>query len=390
MTDRRLSSAEIAALGGAFAAGYDSEAARRHFVPELSFTAKDDLSLALGWPFLLELEPPFGGDDPVKDVLGRLDATVPARSWPVDLATRAVRLLATGYVKFPKEAKPESLAAAARPEPFAAGETKQILATLFGRPVPGWRHAPWLLNALEALGGGSAVIDGVLDGMEAGGAAWDGVNAMPASVVRRLANVVRRLPAAEARVARDRAKALLDRTIAAVPRLLDDDKLSLVPARRLALMFDDPELIRRAAHKVGGEVALHDAVLLPREAFLEILKRRGKPTEGSEASAQYVVTGGSEVLELELERWPAYGTGTDKVAGHAYVLDQYGKFRLPGAVALIADMAAKSAVKSEATAWLARHSELALPVLKSLAESNSPAKSSAQRALKELAKSQPS
>lgn len=390
MTVNRLGPAERALLGGAFAAGYASEAATRHFVAGLSFSAANDLSLALGWPFLLQLEPPAGGDDPVSDVLGRLNTTVPARSWPVDLATRAVRLLASGYLKFPKEAKPESLGAAARSEPFAPNETKQILATLFARPVPGWRHGPWLLNALEALGGGAPVIDGVLDALEVGGAAWEGVNAMPASMVRRLANIVRRLPDAEARVARERAKAVLDRAVAAVPRLLDDDKLGLVPARRLALMLDDPELIRRAAHKVGGEVALHDAVLLPRDAFLDILRKRGKPVEGAEASAQYVVTGGSEALDVELERWPAYGTGTDKAAGHAYALDQYGKFRLPGAVALIADMAAKSAIKADAMVWLSQHADYALPVLESLVESGSPARASAQKALKELAKRLPS
>jgi hypothetical protein len=390
VTDERLDPDALAKLGGAFAAGYESKAAKLHFVEGVSFSLAQDLSLALGWPFLLELDEPFSPGDPVQETLSRLSSAVPPRRWPVDLATRAVRLLAFGYVKFPGEAKPEAIAAASRAEPFAAGEAKELIATMFARPLPGWRHAPWFLNALEALGGGGPVVDAVLDALESGNDNWRGVKPMPSSLVSRIAHLVRRLPEAEAQPRRERAKKLLQAALEKVPRLLDDDKLRLVPSRRLVMVVDEPELIRQGGAKMDGVLSLYDAAFLDRESFLDVLRKKGKPTEGAEASAQYVVAGGPDVLDIELERWPAYGTNMDKAAAHAYVLEQYGAFRLPGTVALIADMAAKSAVKAEALAWLAQNAVYAQPILADLAKSASPAKASAEKALKELAKRKPS
>ncbi len=390
MTHEKLSSTELATLGGAFAAGYESRAAQRHFTPEISFSAESDLSLALGWPFLLQLERALSPSDAVAETLSRLSSTVPPRVWPIDLATRAVRLLAVGYVKFPGEPKPDAAAAASRAEPFAVAEAKELLATMFARPLPGWRHAPWMLNALEALGGGGPVVDAVLDALESGNDNWRGVKPMPSSLVSRIAYVVRRLPEAEAQPRRERAKKLLQAALEKVPRLLDDDKLRLVPARRLVMVIDEPELIHQGGARMDGVLSLYDAAFLGREAFLDALRKKGKPTEGAEASAQYVVAGGPDVLDIELERWSAYGTNMDKAAAHAYVLEQYGMFRLPGAVALIADMAAKSAVKGDALAWLETHATFAQPVLEQLAKSSSPAKASADKALKELAKRKPS
>ncbi len=386
MTYEKMSSTDLTTLGGAFAAGYESRAAQRHFAPEIAFSAERDLSLALGWPFLLQLERALSPRDPVAETSSRLSATVPPRAWPVDLATRAVRLLSVGYVKFPGEPKPDAVAAASSTEPFAIDETKELLATMFARPLPGWRHAPWMLNALEALGGGGPVVDAILDALESGSVHWRGVKPMPSSLVSRAAHVVRRLPEADAQPRRDRANELLRAALAKVPRLLDDDMLSLVPSRRLVMIVDDPELIMRAGVKVDGVLSLYDAAFLGREAFLTALRKKGRPNEGAEASAQYVVAGGPDVLDIELERWPAYGTNMDRRAAHAYVLEQYGTFRLPGAVALIADMAAKSAVKADALAWLDTHVVFAQPILEQLAKSSSPAKASSAQALVELAK----
>lgn len=392
MTYEKLNREALAMLGGAFAAGYDSKAAKLHLVEGLSFSPEEDLSLALGWPFLLELElqPALAPSDPVKEVLDRLDATVPPRRWPVDLATRAVRLLASGYVRFPREPKPESVEAASRPEPFAPGEAKTILATLFARKVSGWRHAPWLLNALEALGGGADAVDAVLDGIEEGGDAWEQGGAMPCSVVTRAAHLVRRLPEKEAEPRRKRAKKLLEAAMKEEPALLTDDDFDMDPVRRLILIVDDPELIRQGGEKFDGLLGLYDATFLPAKELVAILKKRGKPTGGSEPSARYVVAGGPEVLDIELGRWPSYGAGADKAAAHAYVIEQYGKFRLPGAVAIMADMADKSPAKKDALAWLVKHAAFAQPILAELAKSSSPAKAGAEKALNELAKTKPS
>jgi hypothetical protein len=389
-TNSRLEQVQLAKLGGAFAAGYDGALARARYEEGISFSARQDLSLALGWPFLVELEPPTGMDDPVGVVLRRLSATLPPRSWPIDLLTRAVRLLATGYVRFPLEPKPESVAAAGRDDPFAPDEAKVILATMFARPKAGWRHALWLLGALEALDGGGPVIDGVLDALESRSAPWVGVNAVSAQLVARLGYLIRRLPSEEVHPRRERAASLLNQATERVPGLLDDPKRRLVPSRRLVLMSDDLELIRRGSVRYEGLISLADAAYLPREEFLATLRAHGQPTEGEAPSAQHVVVGGPEVLDIELERWRGYGVGMDKPAAHAYLLDQYGMFRLPGAVALIAGMAAKSAVKDDALQWLRSHAAFAEPVLAELAKSSGAAKESADKALRALARAKPS
>lgn len=390
MAYEKLSRGKRAQLGGAFAAGYDSKAAKVHFVEGLSFSAEEDLSLALGWPFLLELEPALAPADPVKEVLARLNATVPPRRWPIDLATRAVRLLATGYIRFPDEPKPESVEAATRADPFAEGEAKQILATLFPRKVSAWRHAPWLLNALEALGGGADVADAVLDGVESNEDGWEEGGAMRQAVVTRTAHIVRRLPEAEAKPRRKRAKKILDAALKEDPTLLTGDDDGMDPSRRLVMIVDDPELIRQGGEMVEGLLALYDATFLPAKEFLAILREHGKPSEGREPSARYVVAGGPEVLDIEMQWWSAYGKGMGKAAAHAYLVEQYGKFRLPGAVAIMAAMAEKSVAEKEALAWLVKHASFAEPILARLAKSSSPAKAGAAKALKELAKKRPS
>ncbi len=57
------------------------------------------------------------------------------------------------------------------------------------------------------------------------------------------------------------------------------------------------------------------------------MRALGKPLEGEQPTAQRVVAGGEEVLDIELRRWDGYGVKMDKPAAHAYVLDQYGVFR---------------------------------------------------------------
>lgn len=49
-------------------------------------------------------------------------------------------------------------------------------------------------------------------------------------------------------------------------------------------------------------------------------------------------------------------------------------------------MAARSAVKDDALTWLTAHADFARPALDALAKSKSPAKASAEKALKSLAK----
>lgn len=104
-------------------------------------------------------------------------------------------------------------------------------------------------------------------------------------------------------------------------------------------------------------VDLNDVAFLPKETFLKALRAAGKPEPGELPTAQWVVTGGEEVLELELARWAGYGVQRDKAAAHAYVIEQYGKFRSEAAVLLMADMAAKSQAKRNASAWLVEHGE---------------------------------
>jgi len=387
MPYQRLSSAELAAMGGAFAAGYEAERAQQLFVPELSFTPSMDLSLALGWPFLLELEPPSGAADPVQATLDRLAVDLPARRWPVDLATRAVRLLAFGYVKFP-EPKPAAIEAASSDAPFARSEVKSILGTYFARPVPGWRHAPWLLGALEALGDSAAVLETMLDTLEAGLAGtspWGPINAKPSALVKLLAHVIRRLSPTDAEPFRARAGALLSAVVEKRPTVLSDDKYRLVPYRGLALLSGDEDKIRAGAARIDGQLLTRDAMFLSRTSFLEVMRALGPPTEGEQPSAQWVVVGGAEVLDIELRRWHGYGVNMDKPAAHAYLLDQYGVFRLDGAVALIADMAVRSQVKESALAWLNEHAELAEPVLAKLSKSTSPAAPSAEKVLERMA-----
>jgi hypothetical protein len=354
MAYSKLTSNELTALGGAFSAGYESERATQVFSPEIAFSPRMDLSLALGWPFIVELDPPLAAEDPVKEVLARLSTRLPPRAWPVDLATRAVRLLSVGYVKFPAEPKPAALEAASDDKPFGKDEAAKLLGKMFTRPKPGWRHVTWFVSALEALGGGAPVIAAIFDVLDEAidneDENWTVVNSVPSAIVKRLAYAIRRLKPADAAPLRERANVLLDRAIGLERELLTNDEYRLIPTRALALLSNDEALIR-----AGGAQSPDDSVFLSRAAFLEVMRKQGLPEEGSEPRAQWVVAGGPEVLDIELGRWEHYGTNGDRAAAHAYVLEQYGAFKLEGAVALIADMAAKSAVKDQARAWLTRH-----------------------------------
>lgn len=334
MTYQELTTEELAALGSAFSAGYEAERAKQVFIPELSFSPRADLSLALGWPFIVELDAAVEVADPVKEVVARLSAKVPPRAWPVNLATRAVRLLSLGYVKFPAEPKPDALRAASDDKPLAKGEVARLLGKMFTRPKPGWRHAPWFVSALEALGGGEPVMSAIFDLLDEAidneDENWTVVNAVPSAIIKRLAYTVRRLPAGEAGPLRARAKELLGRAIKLEPELLKNDELDLVPTRALALLSDDEATVRAGGARMDGESRPDDSVFLSRDAFLAIMRKLGKPFEGEEPRAQWVVAGGPEVLDIELGRWEGYGTKTDKAAAHAYLLEQYGAFKLEG------------------------------------------------------------
>ncbi|MBL9020547.1 MAG: transposase [Myxococcales bacterium] len=82
-----------------------------------------------------------------------------------------------------------------------------------------------------------------------------------------------------------------------------------------------------------------------------------------------------------------WGAARQGRCAHAYVIEQYGKFRSEAVVLLMADMAAKSQTKRNASAWLVEHREFAEPVLAEAARGKSGVAPSAEKALKALSKS---
>jgi hypothetical protein len=379
-----------AALGGAFRAGYAAERAREVYVEGISWSADMDLALALGWPHLVILGPPSGADDPVARVIERLEARRPSlEPWPSDLAPRAARLLAYGYDSFPTEPSAEALEAAANPDPIDASETAALLGTLFEAPSVAWDHHLVLASLLEAVGDAGALVDATLDSIEAGAEPWRVVDAIGSSFVKHLGFVIARMAPDEAAERRERARAVLARAVEDEPGLLGASNLLLVPARALDLVANGPEAVDRSAYRIEGAVEPNDAVLGGREVFLRVLKAAGSPRPGQLPTAQWVMVGGDEVLDIELARWAEYGSKRDAEDAHRFVLDQFGVFRRPGAVALAVDMAARSAVKGDAEAWLRTHASFAEPIVEQLAKAG-PLADHAKRTLAALQAGKPS
>ena len=123
---RRLSQSELSFLGGAFAHGYEAARAKRLFQEGLGATEADDLSLALGFPMLVELGPDV--DDPAAYARDRI--CKPMRRldpWPRNAAIRAVRAIASTWIDFPDTLTPEAEAELASREGLEAADVPKVL-----------------------------------------------------------------------------------------------------------------------------------------------------------------------------------------------------------------------------------------------------------------------
>ena len=128
----RLSAAELEQLGGAFAYGHEGARAKRLFQEGLGATEADDLSLALGFPMLVELGPDV--EDPGGYARARI--CLPTRRlepWPRNAAVRAARALVMGWEIFPDTFKVEAERELAGSEGLGATEVRAPLGfqTLF-------------------------------------------------------------------------------------------------------------------------------------------------------------------------------------------------------------------------------------------------------------------
>ncbi|HTJ84627.1 MAG TPA: hypothetical protein VL400_23065, partial [Polyangiaceae bacterium] len=133
----RLSKSELEALGGAFAHGYEAARAKRLYQEGLGATDADDLSLALGFPMLVELGPDV--DDPGEYARARIQRPLRLlEPWPKNAAVRAARAIAATWDDFPGTLTAAAVAELEGTEGLSAGDVRGLLESYFALPPFAW------------------------------------------------------------------------------------------------------------------------------------------------------------------------------------------------------------------------------------------------------------
>ncbi len=361
----RLSTAELAQLGGAFAHGYEGARAKRLFQEGLGVTASDDLALALGYPMLVELGPDV--DDPAGYARARIG--LPLRRlepWPRNAAVRAVRALFFGWEVFPDAMLPEAEAALDAAADLTRDELPGLFAAYFEVPPSAWEHVLELLFLVEALAGGDALLAAALPLIEQKPREWSVVQILRRSVILALGMVMDRLPDAVAAPHRERFGALLQ-----LYRKKDADlanaKLTGVPLRAIDLILNGAEgYVRSAPRREEGPGRNFDSHFLERDSFRTLTQPTGPHPAHATPSVQWVVQGGPDEY-ANLGDWTQLESKGSREEAQRYLVRAWGRVALPGSAKLLADMHGRSLVKAEVVE-VARRGRRALgPLLAELA-----------------------
>jgi hypothetical protein len=293
----------LAAKGHAFDHGHGAQRAKRLFQSGLGHTEFDDLSLALGYPWIVELAPDVDGDAKALTT-ERIDAAIwRPEPWPRNLAVKAARALATG--------DPATLDSDADWRP---GEEVTLLAALFERPPAQWKHVYELMFLCEALAGGGATIRALLDSMETQFDQWVDVNASRRTTVMASGLMLDRLSPEAAAVHRPRMETLLEK-IKRMP-------VTSLPLRAFDIVLNGAEGYERIVELDEYGRDRNDAIFLDRTAWKQLAVFAAKPMPHMLPSVQWVVLGG--LGELKHAGNPAkYSLKGSKKDAHRWLATQF-------------------------------------------------------------------
>jgi len=362
----RLSTVELAQLGGAFAHGYEGARAKRLFQEGLGATEADDLSLALGFPMLVELGPDV--DDPAAYARDRL--CKPLRRlepWPRNAAARAARAIASTWDSFPDTLTPEAEAELASTERLAAVDVPQVLERLFATPRSAWFHIFDFVFLLEALVGGEAALEAALPLIVARADEWTTIHSSYRIVLLGLGYVFDRLPEHRAAAFRPQLEAVLDGYRKFDPDL-SNSKHTGVATRAVDLALHGREGYARSADRTTfGPDRNFDAFFLDRPAWRELTQPLKPLPRHTSPSVQWLVQGG----EVELERvgdWSKLTFQDSKEEAQRHFAGEWGRAGTRHSAGLLADLFARSLVKHDALRLTQRGAGRFVPHLRAIVD----------------------
>jgi hypothetical protein len=341
----RLSKSELEALGGAFAHGYEAARAKRLYQEGLGATDADDLSLALGFPMLVELGPDV--DDPGTYARERIQKPLRLlEPWPKNAAVRAARAIAATWDDFPGTLTAAALAGLERTEGLSAGDVRGLLESYFALPPFAWFHMLELVFLLEALVGGEAALEAALDLMSARSDEWTVFDPTRRVVVLAWGYVFDRLSVERQAGPRKKLEALLDAYRKIDPGLTDAARVQ-VASRAADLVLNGREgYVRSASRTPSGPDRNFDAFFLDAASFRDVTVQEAPLPAHASPSVQWLVQGGAAALQ-GVGDWSKVTFKGSKEIGQRDILGNWSRAASPFSAQLLVDMYARSQVKDE-------------------------------------------
>lgn len=310
----------LAAKGHAFDHGSVAQRAKRLFKAGLGLSEVDDLALALGYPFLVELAPDADGDVKAQTTARICTVSPGAVPWPRNVAVRAARALAAGWDQFPETLSADQQAVLDSDDDWRPGEEVALLERLQRRKASSWRHSGELMLLFEALSGGEATIRALLDSIEQHPDRWADISAPHHGLVMSMGMMLDRLSAEAAAPYRPRMEALLVKPMTV--------RVTSLPLRALDIVLHGADGYERTVELGEWGRSRDAAFFLDRTEWKRLALPAPKPQPWMLPTVQWVVQGGIE--ELKHVGNPAkYEIGGSKKEAHRWLACQFSRLAAP-------------------------------------------------------------
>lgn len=310
----------LAAKGHAFDHGSAAQRAKRLFKSGLGHTEFDDLSLALGYPYLVELAPDVDGDVKAQTAARICTWTPGTVPWPRNMAVRAARAMAEGWEQFPETLSADQQAVLDVADDWHPGEEVTLLERLQRLKPTSWKHSDELMFLFEALSGGEATIRALLDSIEQHPDRWADISAPHHGLVMTMGMMLDRLSAEAAAPFRPRMEALLVKPMTV--------KVTSLPLRALDIVLHGADGYERTVELGEWGRPRDAAFFLDRAEWKRLALPAPKPQPWMLPTVQWIVQGGVE--ELKHVGNPAkYELGGSKKEAHRRLATQFARLAAP-------------------------------------------------------------
>ncbi|MCB9745488.1 MAG: hypothetical protein H6741_28430 [Alphaproteobacteria bacterium] len=351
------------------------------------FTAEQDKTLALGWPWMIvadeDLSPDLDVPEAAVRALAPLDPT-PRRVWPKALAAALARAwgepalydMAPGV----RELRQGALEAVWNAREFEPSELSSLLSRRLTSPLIGVseRTMAWYLPLLESLTSTRDVVTATLDRME--GLSEDTMRrswSLPPRVSYALGVLLLRLPTVEAEVAMERMAAILRRVTP------DHDG----PLEALQLPRSENSHARALHLILHGASAAEACTDQSPEWYRfagddpDIVRMRvALCRQPWELDARLVALVGSDLIRWFDKAWPKLQSAPEQ----AWMVEQLAPFNDWRNVRLMLKMASGSLARTSAQRWLDTNAEAIRPILEDLVDATGTIAGQAQAQLERV------